>query len=63
MPPGGSLPHVAHTGTVMQLQLKADKKAVAGAYELKLTNIVLSDTDGITTHTEDAVATVNVIVR
>ena len=47
----------------MQLQLKADKKAVAGAYKLKLTNIVLSDADGITTHTEDAVATVNVIVR
>ena len=51
----------AHAGKVMELQLKADKKAEAGAYNLKLTNIILSDADGNTSHVEDAVAELTII--
>lgn len=51
---------LAHAGKVMELRLKADKKAEAGAYNLKLTNVVLSDADGNTSYVEDAVSTVTV---
>ena len=52
---------VVHAGRILELQLKADKKTVADLYELKLKNIIVTDTDGRTTKLDDATASITVV--
>ena len=49
-----------HAGKVMTLQLKADKKAKAGDYGLKLKNVMLTDADGNMTYLSDAASSLTV---
>jgi hypothetical protein len=49
-----------HAGKVMTLQLKADKKAKAGDYGLKLKNVMLTDDDGHMTYLSDAASSLTV---
>ena len=51
----------AHAGHVMEMQLKADKKAVAGSYSIKFRNMMLSDVNGNMTYLSDAVSPLTIV--
>ena len=49
------------SGKVMVLHLKADKKAIAGNYEMKLGNIMVSDADGNVTNINETTSLVTIV--
>ena len=52
---------IVNEGNIMELQLRADKRAEAGTYNLKITNIVMTDAEGNTIRADELTAKVTIV--